>query len=270
MPTTKTVGVGMKLYINGFPKSGTHVLASMGEVLLRRKSAIHNWLGNISGYSFTANFVKNQSYVHGELDRFPPNSYTKGHMAYTPEIAQSLQNNKICAAFIFRDFRDVAVSATHHALAHKNNHFPEIEFYQSLEFDDVLRRVITGDGNIAGVMERWEMYAPWLDEGWVLKIAYEDYIEHPLEVAEMFLRYLYGRTAKYYGVGGLEIDRAEFDREMRILKAVVDHPEISCTYREGMTGGWRKHFTDEHKALFKASDTNNWLIKLGYENDRNW
>ena len=224
----KTVSVGIKLHINGFPKSGTHVLANMGDVVLRRKSARQNWLGNVIGNAFTTK-IEEQSRVLRELNNLPPNSYTKGHMAYTPEVEQAFLDNKICAAFIFRDFRDVAVSATYHALGHKNNSFPEIEFYQTLEFDEVLKRIITGDEHIAGVMERWEMYAPWLGMGWVLKVVFEDYIEYPEAVAEMFLRYLYGRTAKYYGIEAIEIDKEEFDREMRILKFATEHPETSAT-----------------------------------------
>ncbi len=47
------------------------------------------------------------------------------------------------------------------------------------------------------------------------------------------------------------------------------NPKKSPTFRSGKTGEWKKHFTDEHKALFKevAGDL---LIKLGYEKDREW
>jgi hypothetical protein len=46
-------------------------------------------------------------------------------------------------------------------------------------------------------------------------------------------------------------------------------PGKSRTFRSGKTGGWREHFTDEHKQLFKdvAGDL---LIKLGYEKNNNW
>jgi len=43
----------------------------------------------------------------------------------------------------------------------------------------------------------------------------------------------------------------------------------SPTFRSGKTGEWKKHFTPEHKKLFKdvAGDL---LIKLGYEKDKGW
>ena len=47
------------------------------------------------------------------------------------------------------------------------------------------------------------------------------------------------------------------------------NPARSPTFRSGKTGEWKKHFTGEHKKLFKdvAGDL---LVKLGYEKDNNW
>ena len=47
------------------------------------------------------------------------------------------------------------------------------------------------------------------------------------------------------------------------------NPGKSPTFRSGKTGEWKKHFTDEHKRIFKdvAEDL---LVKLGYEKDENW
>jgi hypothetical protein len=46
-------------------------------------------------------------------------------------------------------------------------------------------------------------------------------------------------------------------------------PKKSHTFRSGKTGGWREHFTDEHKKLFKevAGDL---LVRLGYERSNDW
>jgi hypothetical protein len=47
------------------------------------------------------------------------------------------------------------------------------------------------------------------------------------------------------------------------------NPGKSPTFRSGKTGEWKKHFTDEHKKIFKdvAGDL---LIKLGFETDKDW
>jgi hypothetical protein len=47
------------------------------------------------------------------------------------------------------------------------------------------------------------------------------------------------------------------------------NPSKSPTFRSGKTGEWEKHFTKEHKKIFKdvAGDL---LIRLGYEKDNDW
>jgi len=49
----------------------------------------------------------------------------------------------------------------------------------------------------------------------------------------------------------------------------LDPARKSHTFRSGQTGGWREHFTDEHKKLFKdvAGDL---LVRLGYEKNNEW
>ncbi len=39
-------------------------------------------------------------------------------------------------------------------------------------------------------------------------------------------------------------------RSLAILVEAIQ-PRKSHTFRSGKTGGWREHFTDEHKRLFK-------------------
>jgi hypothetical protein len=47
------------------------------------------------------------------------------------------------------------------------------------------------------------------------------------------------------------------------------NPKKSPTFHSGKTGKWKKHFTDEHKKIFKdmAGDL---LVKLGYEKNNDW
>ena len=113
------------------------------------------------------------------------------------------------------------------------------------------------------------MFAPWLDEEWVLKIVYEDFIEHREGVAGLFFRYLYGKTAAYNGLR-ISIDQDDYEWEAERLAIMMEHPETSITFRKGTVGGWKNHFTEEHKDLVKQTDKNNWLKRLGYTNGRNW
>ena len=58
------------------------------------------------------------------------------------------------------------------------------------------------------------------------------------------------------------------EKALSILVNAIQ-PKKSHTFRSGKTGGWKEHFTGEHKKLFKdvAGDL---LVRLGYERDNNW
>ncbi|MDL1944847.1 sulfotransferase domain-containing protein, partial [Chloroflexi bacterium CFX2] len=60
-------------------------------------------------------------------------------------------------------------------------------------------------------------------------------------------------------------------RREKALSVLVEaiQPKKSHTFRSGKAGGWKEHFTEEHKKLFKnvAGDL---LARLGYEKDDDW
>ena len=267
MPNTKTVEIGPRLYLNGFPKSGTHLLEAMAVNIVQQANDENNWMGNLDKSGFGMNFIHSESFLR-LAQEMPLRRFLKGHAGWQPELAKAFEDNYWGMVFIYRDFRDVAVSMAYHAKKEDAN-FPDKEKYQDMEFDDLLKIVITGDGNIAGVMERWELFAPWLEEDWVLKLDFAGVINNKELACEVFLRYVFGRTGRQYGIKP-EIDIDYYNKAMHWMMYRLNHPEKSPTYRKGKSGGWKTHFTDEHKALFKASDANNWLIKLEYEHDRDW
>jgi hypothetical protein len=66
---------------------------------------------------------------------------------------------------------------------------------------------------------------------------------------------------------GYEIP-APRERALSVLMEAIQ-PKKSHTFRSGKTGGWREHFTEEHKKLFKdvAGDL---LVRLVYERHNDW
>jgi hypothetical protein len=46
-------------------------------------------------------------------------------------------------------------------------------------------------------------------------------------------------------------------------------PRKSGTFRKGVPGNWKEHFTEANKSLFKDK-TGDLLITLGYEEDYDW
>ena len=103
--------------------------------------------------------------------------------------------------FVYRDLRDVAVSQAHHILNEDDKRFvhPDKAAYRDLGcFSRVLRAVIEGMGNYPGVVDRWKLYAPWLDREWVCPVRFEDLIGDREGQAERILTYGLKRVASVW------------------------------------------------------------------------
>lgn len=273
-PVTADV-VRPRYVVSALPKSGLHLFVGMIQAICEPMPGHflhHNgpWWGTFDGHSFTSQW--------GDIERqlrlasfLQPGKFFRGHVGYLPEVERFLFHMGVAHVFIYRDLRDVAVSQTFHVRSTEDDRFihPAKQFYQSMSFDDALSAVIAGAGPYTGVMERWEFYAPWLDVEWVHKVRFEDALADREAVARDILDYGLRRT-----LGGFDADlKVDRDNYTEAIKAMVEASQntgASVTFRTGKVGGWREHFTEEHKRLFKESDASGWLVTLGYEQDDNW
>ena len=55
-----------------------------------------------------------------------------------------------------------------------------------------------------------------------------------------------------------------------MVHSAIDKKDKALTFRRGEIGNWRDEFNDKHKKLFKTTDKNEWLIRLGYETGPAW
>jgi hypothetical protein len=138
------------------------------------------------------------------------------------------------------------------------------EYYNSLpDFGERLKVAITGidrdDLHMVSVKQRYEGVFQWLEQEHMMCIRFEDLINNRDATLDAMLDEVEST--------GYEIPTP---RE-RALSVLVDaiQPKKSHTFRSGKTGGWREHFKDEHKKLFKnvAGDL---LVRLGYEESNDW
>jgi hypothetical protein len=99
----------------------------------------------------------------------------------------------------------------------------------------------------------------WLEQPHVLCLRFEDLVERRDATLP--------RILDQVEQTGYRIPTPR-ERSLAVLAAAIQ-PRHSHTYRSGKTGGWREHFTDEHKRLFKdvAGDL---LVRLGYESSNDW
>jgi sulfotransferase 6B1 len=247
---------------NSKPKSGSHLLLQ-----------ILNGFTRIMPYAYVeaepvrtiekAGRRKSNEEILSELKRVPRGVIGWGYVEATPEnIAFLCQPNRV-NYFIYRDPRDMLVSQVFFATDMHEEHGMH-EFYKSLpDLGERLKVAITGidrDGlYMVSVKQRYASVFEWQEQPHVMCIRFEDLIHKRNATLEAMLDEVEST--------GYRIPTSR-TRALSILVEAIQ-PRKSHTFRTGKTGGWREHFTVEHKNLFKdvAGDL---LVKLGYEENNDW
>jgi len=247
---------------NSKPKSGSHLLLQ-----------ILNGFTQIMPYRYVAadpvrtiereGRRKRQEDVLGELKWVPRGVIGWGYVEASPENVAFLCRPERVNYFIYRDPRDMLVSQVFFATDMHEEHGMHA-YYKSLpDFGARLKVAITGIDqpglHMVSVRQRYEGVFQWLEQKHVLCIRFEDLINNRDAALESMLA---------------EVEKTGYKiptpRE-KALSILVDaiQPKKSHTFRSGKTGGWRDHFTEEHKRLFRdvAGDL---LVRLGYEKGNDW
>ncbi|HMX74157.1 MAG TPA: sulfotransferase domain-containing protein, partial [Anaerolineales bacterium] len=138
------------------------------------------------------------------------------------------------------------------------------EYYKSLpDFAARLNVAITGidrDGlKMVSVKQRYEGVFQWLEQQNTMCIRFEDLINN----RDATLLKMLDEVEKT----GYKISTPR-EKALSVLVEAIQ-PKKSHTFRSGKTGGWKQHFTEEHKKLFKEV-TGNLLVRLGYETTNDW
>ena len=245
-----------------FPKSGTHLL---DQILL--------------GFSKVAPYAKRLHSFHAEyegesgvkrapeqalrwLDSLRPRDVASAHLFARPEAVARVCSPKFIPYFIFRDPRDVVVSHVFYVTEMESRHVHHA-YYQSLpDFNAQLKVSLLGrpDAGVEfpNIAERFAPYMDWLNHPEALAIHFEDLI--------------HDRAATLTRIMDHFLARASLPSPRQLILEALEsfiNPAKSSTFRSGKTGEWSKHFTREHKKIFKdvAGDL---LIRLGYEDNKDW
>lgn len=245
-----------------FPKSGTHLL---DQILLGFSSVapyarrVHSFYAEYEGESGKKREPEKALHWLGSLR---PCDIASAHLFARPDAVTRVCAEKFAPYFIFRDPRDVVVSHVFYVTEMEARHAHH-QHYKSLPgFDARLKVSILGRPEAGiefpNIAARFEPYLGWLDHKEVLKIHFEDLIHNRQATLASIIDHLLSRVT-------LPASRQLI---LNSLEASIN-PTKSPTFRSGKTGEWKKHFTDEHKKIFKevAGDL---LVKLGYEKDNDW
>jgi sulfotransferase family protein len=245
-----------------FPKSGTHLL---DQILLGFSNVapfskrVHSFYAEYEGES---GVKRPPEKALAWLDSLQPGDIASAHLFARDEAATRVCSPTFVPYFIFRDPRDVVVSHVFYVTDMESRHVHH-DYYQSLpDFDARLKVSILGrpDAGVEfpDIAARFAPYLGWLDQKEVLAIHFEDLINDRASTLTRITKHLLTR-APLPSTRQLILDSLESSI----------NPAKSPTFRSGKTGEWKKHFTEEHKKIFKevAGDL---LVRLGYEKDNNW
>ena len=250
------------IFGNSKPKSGSHLLLQ-----------VLNGFTQIMPYRYVdADPVRTITYegrrktkeeILADLKRVPKGVIGWGYVDATPENASFLTSAGRVNFFIYRDPRDMLVSQVFFATDMHEEHGMHA-YYNSLpDFGARLNVAITGidkDGlKMVSVKQRYEGVFAWLEQKHTMCLRFEDLINNRDATLLSMLDEVEST--------GYKIPTPR-EKALPILVEAIQ-PKKSHTFRSGKTGGWKDHFTEEHKKLFKdvAGDL---LVRLGYEKDNNW
>jgi hypothetical protein len=245
-----------------FPKSGTHLL---DQILLGFhrvapfSQRLHSFYAEYEGESGRK---RSPEQALTWLDSLRRGDIASAHLFARPEAVSRVTSPAFIPYFIFRDPRDVVVSHVFYITDMEARHVHH-NYYVSLpDFDSRLKISILGrpDANVEfpDIAARFAPYLGWLDQASVMKIHFEDLIDDRATTLNRIIDHFLARVP-------LETPRR------LILEALESsiNPKRSPTFRSGKTGEWKKHFTEEHKKIFKDV-AGNLLVRLGYEKDNDW
>lgn len=251
------------VFINSFPKSGTHLLYQVFENFPELKK-YETFIATTPSISKKMRTQKNtinllNKIVNGELVR--------GHLFFDPQYLKVIEAKKITIYFIYRDPRDVVISEAHY-LTNMNKWHRLHKYFKSLNSleeqidfsifgNDFLKTNILYDN----ISTRFNFYKGWIDSNYVYSLKYEDLISSLQQEVINDLIEFYLSNPNYH----------TNENSNNLLSVSLDsiNPKKSHTFREGGSQKWKKYFTESNIYNFKKV-AGNLLIELGYEKDLNW
>ena len=250
------------IFGNSKPKSGSHLLLQILNGFTQIMPYAYVETDPIRTLTREGGRKRKEEILHN-LQCIPRGVIGWGYVEASPENVSFLCQPHRVNYFIYRDPRDLLVSQVFFATDMNEEHGMH-EYYNSLpDFGERLRVAITGierDGlHMVSVKQRYEGVFQWLKQQNVMCIRFEDLINNRDATLEAMLDEVESTGYK------IPTPRA---KALSILIEAIQ-PKKSHTFRSGKTGGWKEHFTEGHKNLFKdvAGDL---LVRLGYEKGNDW
>jgi hypothetical protein len=260
-----------RVLVNSVPKAGTHlVVGALSRLPKMTYAGVHvqpETLARVSGAPIaTGESVVSLRMARTQLAGIRNGQYATAHLPAWPGFEAALGDLGFRVLLVVRDPRDIAVSFAFYATKLETHHLHRR--FRALDSDeDRIRASITGlpatgdSPELLPIDERVGAFLPWTSAADVKVVRFEDLIgargggsrETQIatvsEIAEFVVRPLDATGAQ------------------RVADAVWT--TSSTTFRRGVSGGWRDHFTPALTDLFKRTG-GQLLVDMGYERDQSW
>ena len=191
-------------------------------------------------------------------------SFMKGHLPYSPRVQGLLEGLDYIMIIIVRDPRDVAVSHVRWAMS--RDYLPYQKYYQDLSPSERLSRAISGfavepDGPmVMSLRKRFEYITQWRSHQMAYLTSFERLVGPKGGGDKMAQSEEVQNIADHLGIA-LSAEQNRFVSDNLFGNTM--------TFKEGKAGGWRDHFSKEHKCQIKDL-MGDLIIELGYEKDNSW
>ena len=202
-------------------------------------------------------------WLQKRLGQVPENSVVSAHCAYTPQLDEVLNEEKMRAVCILRDPRDTAISYVHY-LKRLPGH-PIYKEYAGLKNDHQRLMFFIRGGTLGGhtlrpLRERYQNFLDWEREGGAAMVKFEELVGSQGGGTAEAQKKAVVRVARH-----LDVDL----KEQKLASIQENLFGSGRTFRKGRSGGWKEEFFEEHKKAIK-DEAGDLLVKLGYECGTDW
>lgn len=280
----------MRVIANSLPKSGTHLLTRLLELLglqekkpnldasmvrLRSKNPIRRavkkrrlWREGMSGSGLMVDIDNPDNRVHSDwlwkkVEGIQENCFVKAHLPYSEDLEAMLLSFNYKLLFIIRDPRDVALSYCNHMLRDPKQSLHKL-FSNLSTYEDRIRVVIEGykgdDASLlAPLQDRIQNALGWWRSSKICSVRFEDLIGPKGGGSEDSQHKEIDKICAYLDVA-LSIEKRNNIAEK------LFYPKASTFYK-GVIGQWRNIFRPDTIKIFKENCSKS-LVDLQYEKDR--
>jgi hypothetical protein len=245
------------------PKSGSHLVYQILKGITQ--IAPYQYVEALPVRMITAKGrQRSQAEIIKDMEAIKPGTMGWGYLRAYPEYIDFFKRHPdVISFFVYRDPRDQLISSIFYAVDIHKDH-AQHEHYASISMDERIKTEILGRDEpglefLPNVRKHYDLYLDWLDCKDVLCLRFEDLLHNQDQSLAAILDHLERGSFK------IPTDRPT---TLAKIKDAIQ-PQKSATFRKGKSGGWREHFTEEHKRLFKET-AGDLLIKLGYEENNDW